>query len=524
MEQKYFIYDIDNKVWIETKDKALTGEISILSRALAGQDEDKGYVRQNLLWAVTDFSLFDISYNVKNIYAPVRWRVQASEKSQVVIIIGEYCNVVQNQSGWVYKINKRYGRENHKPLKYELMRNVNQISLRLDYKNWKYTAIPATPDKVESSGVVYNYRIDWTMPNKASYVEIPDAVVKCAMEILQGFAKDEFGFNPTVPANMEGAELLKSFVRYPLDPSVAFWVDALEYSFGMKVLHNTPTNFEAVCEALGLPPSKGLKKVYHENSKNLLLIYYLHKYLEIDDINVWQLFYDDSSMFSESLDSIGIDRQGEFYSRGATVWYRKPNSKVTSGLKSYYAWASEKWGNLTAGIHVRGAVVNWCHELGYLLEMLKRNEYQLSDETMQILYKEGISIEANDAVAREYRNEHKHYVSKVITIDDTFELKKADIMRECDARIGKFVAARSVNELVEISKKMENCVYTYSLDACDGVCTIYTLQTDDEYLACIEVRKGAIVQALGANNERLHGEILDEVKEWALKYDLELKA
>ena len=55
-------------------------------------------------------------------------------------------------------------------------------------------------------------------------------------------------------------------------------------------------------------------------------------------------------------------------------------------------------------------------------------------------------------------------------------------------------------------------------------CTIYYLKKDDKYLACIEVKKGAVIQASGYHNRKLGGEVLEAVLSWCTKHDLIYKA
>lgn len=524
MEQKYFVYDINQHDWVETKSPKLTGEVDRLHKMLVGQDDKVRYANNDILWAVADFSLFDLSYSVTNINAVVRWRIQVSERQQVVIIIGECCNLVEDKSYSSFN-----NLVSNKKAKYQLMRNVNQISLRIDYKNWKYTAVPGERKQGALSGFTYNYTIDWTTEAQSKYVAIPQTVALSALEILKKFSAEEFPNEKAAPVMMSGVDMLKGFVRYPLDPNAAFWVDTLDYGFGLKVNRKALNNFPAVCEYLSIPENEDLEKVYRDNTKALLVIYYLKKYLQIEDSNVWKLCYEADTLLNVSLANYGLGKNGELYNKTLvkSFSYRDDDAMVTS-FRNYYAWAKEKWNDEIAGRHIADIVMNWNKDMEALLVMLVANVYELTPETMAMLEKLGLTREVSEAVADEY--EAKQAAEEAKTEDDDgkvtdeFKLTKMELKREEKTSQGEFVAARNEADLWKITKAMDNYAFLRAHDAREKKCTVYYFQQKGTPVAYLEVRKGAVVVATGRGDERLAGGLLDEVKLWAFKYKLDFKA
>lgn len=524
MEQKYFVYDIKQHEWVETRSPKLTGEVDRLHKLLVGQDDKMTYANNDLLWAVADLSLFNLSYSVTNINAVIRWRIQAAERQQVVIIIGECCNLVEDKSHSGYNTLTE-----NKKSRYQLMRNVNQISLRLDYKNWKYTAVPGERKQGNTSSFSYIYLIDWTVSCQPKYVAVPQPVAAAALEILNTFAENEFAGEHGNPAATKDVDVLKGFVRYPLDPNVAFWVDTLDYSFSLKVKRNAKNNFPLICEYLGLPENEDLQKVYYENSKSLVVIYYLKKYLKIEDENTWMMCYKADKLLNVNISGYGISKNGEIYDKALEqVLSYRDDDKMVKSIRAYYDWAMEKWNGFVAGKHVADIVVNWNKEMEALLMMLEENGYELTPETADLLKKLGLSKEAGDAVTAEYEankakkaEEADHDDGKVT---DEFRLTKMELSREEKTSQGEFLAARNEADLWRITKALDNYAFMRAYDARGKKCTVYYFQQRDVPVVYIEIRKGAVVTAAGKGDARLAGVLLDEVKLWAFKHKLVFKA
>lgn len=101
-----------------------------------------------------------------------------------------------------------------------------------------------------------------------------------------------------------------------------------------------------------------------------------------------------------------------------------------------------------------------------------------------------------------------------------FELTESQLAREEETSQGDFKVVRTGQSLKMISMYMNNCVFSYIQSMLRKECTIYYLKKDNKYLACIEVKKGAVIQASGAHNRKLEGEVLEAVLSWCTKHDL----
>ena len=91
--QNFYIYDVSNGIWKETNDEKFTGDIDSVPKKLINKGEKGFSLPEGTLAAEADFDAYEVSYSTSCINAAVRWRLQVSEKQQVVIIIGECCNV-----------------------------------------------------------------------------------------------------------------------------------------------------------------------------------------------------------------------------------------------------------------------------------------------------------------------------------------------------------------------------------------------------------------------------------------------
>ena len=99
-------------------------------------------------------------------------------------------------------------------------------------------------------------------------------------------------------------------------------------------------------------------------------------------------------------------------------------------------------------------------------------------------------------------------------------MTKNELAREEETPEGIFKVARTGRDLYDISEKLHNCVRIYVDKMLRKDCTIYCLQKEDKFLACIEVRNGAVVQASGMCNKKLSGYLLDTVISWSARNNL----
>ena len=552
MEQFYYFFDGKKWAWAESdgdwvkKDieeyniELTTSTMSEENRIIAAEKQSEKCLLAHLdfkyLCAISRYKSNYLYYlDGEDISVVARWRLQLYKKQKVAIILADvfkveissctdepqysYCdfkdiqNLLEGQQVehdyWVH----RYGsfKKYHK-----------QYSLRLDYGNWKYTAIPSKCDRCKSNNNWYNYKYDWTEKGFAFSAEIPSVVVARAMEFLKELATEEFGFSPTVPNDMPGNKLLKYFVQYPKDVHVGLYVDMLGYNFGYQVLRNNASNFDLVCDYLKLPKTKSLKKAYHENYAAMAICHFLSRKVGINDINIWQFFLDGKELMGYNMDTFGIDKTGNFYfkykGRIHFGWWEQ--------WDLLYTWLLEKWGAKRTGEILSDALLQPMDRDKYDCLNLWYRDYQhddLPEEFVQAIYRYGISKEAHDIrnMLNQQVNERRQKKDQVIKSNIIFNLTPNELDREEETPKGKFKIARTGRELYDISEKMHNCVfscYTESMQRKD--CTIYYLQKDERYLACIEVRHERVVQARGMCNGHLQGDLFETVTSWCARHEL----
>ena len=549
MEQLYYIFDEKNRLWIETKDLWVTDDIEkynlkFLNSLMSDEELLKEAIKKpedNTLLAYLDLNYSSTVTGFKN--AVARWRIQIYKEQKTVIVLADTFNVMVK-----HRYRCDYKNFLEKPVSIEHFSKISkQFSLRLDYGRWKYTAIPFRAEQVEVRGSMVDYKFDWAEGNLDFSVQIPSNIVNRAMGFLQEMAREEFGFNPTVPSNMPGDKLLKYFVQYPLDVSVGWYVDMLGFDFYSKVVRKNQSNADLVCDYLQLPKTKGIKKVYHENPEALIICYFL-KEIGIEDINVWQYFFDGKTLMGVNMNQLGIDRNGEFYFKDNSYdarryWWDNSSAYDERELAEYigkdkdkyntryvgwhllYSWLMDKWGAKKTGEILRDVLLNIDYYkydcLRLWLEDYRENNFP--EEFVQAIYRYGISREAHDlrnelirqAVNHKLNDQYLH----LLTIE--FKLNKVEMGREEETALGSFRIARSGRDLYFVSENMHNCVFRlYTKKMQLKACTIYYLQKDEEYLACIEVIKGTVVQAYGKYNKVLAGDLLETVTDWCVRNDL----
>ena len=541
MEQTYYIFDGSKRAWMDTDAQWVKDDIekmhieSVSSKTVPGDlARITAKMSEDTLLSYLDLAYSGRYGNFRK--AVARWRVQLYKEQQTAIILADTFNV----KVMCLAYDDEYIIE-------PFSKVSKQFSLRLDYGKWKYTAIPAKTDKVEIGNNTFNYKYDWTENNYDFSVKIPDIIVKKVMEFLQELAKEEFGFKPTVPDNMPGDKLLKYFVQYPLDVNVGWYVDMLGFDFSNKVVRKNESNFDLVCDYLQLPKSKGLKKVYHDNPEALIICYFL-KEIGVDDINIWPHFYEGKQLMGVSLNLLGLDRNGGFYFKSNSYllhkfWWDNSTPYEAKNLKEYivrdkdkyntryvgwhllYTWLLDKWGAQRTGEILSDVLLNIDYHK-YDCLRLWLADYQDNDfpeEFVQEIYRNGISQEAHDLrnylIRLEVNGLENAKYKHLLELE--FTLTKGELAREDDTPQGSFKLPRTGKDMYAISDNMHNCVFRlYTPKMAQRACTIYYLQKDEDYLACIEVINGVVVQAYGKYNKILAGDVLEAVTDWCINHDL----
>ncbi len=541
MEQSFYIFDGNKVQWVESKAPWVQEDIekfnlSFVSRDMtAEQVQEKADDKPYHLLAYVDASDFSERYNQIYKNACARWRVQLYKPQKTAIILVDVYTVSANYQGISLHT-----------------RGSKQYSLRLDYGKWQYIAIPSQTDRLEFGGNGFSYKYDWTDKGFDFSVDIPQVVVDKVMGFLMELSREEFGFVPTVPENMPPGKLLKYFIQYPLDVSVGWYVELLGYDFSRQVLRTNDSNFQIICDYLQLPATKALQRAYRQYGRILIICFFLQK-IGLTDTNLWPLFYDMDIFMGNDLSKWGIDRSGHFYLKNGgrkTLWWGSINDYAirnwwsqeendTTGYDSQYVgwqllyeWLHDKWNPQRVAEILRGAMETNSYIVSDCLNMWFHDytEDDFRDDFVQSIYRTGFSRDTHDIwmdARRRIDNEQRRREANAKHKDFMnieFTLTKGDLMKEEDTPYGSFKVARSGSELFQLSERFHNCVfYLYTEKMNRRECTIYYLESNGKLVACIEVAGGVIRQALGDHNNILTGEILDAVKDWGIRHNLEFK-
>jgi len=557
MKQFYYIFSGTQWKWVETDEDWVKDEIEKINIELVNNimsEEERNNVAINNSGKKKLLCYVDTNYSKRNsieywypncdlFRGVARWRLQLDKSRKTAIILAD-----------VYKVNINTVWLDSRPISYNFCiygKKSLQHSLRLDYGNGKYIVIPAKSERVKSKRYGWTYKYDWTERGFEFSTEIPQIIVDHAMTFLKELAIEEFGFSPTVSANIPGYMMLKYFTQYPLDTNVGWYADRFGYDFSCKVNRKNDSNFALICDYLNLPKTKGLRKAYHENYASLILCFFL-KEIGVEDINVWQYFYGGTKLMGVDIGELVIDLDNNLCVKKGIpneYWWHNSAWYGVSRLKDFaeiyfgdynhryvrwhllYNWLREKWGAKRCGEILSDAMLNINRDKYDCLQMWLEDylKGELPEPFVQAIYQYGISIEAHDVkvelrVQAMREAEHERMVLRGLSLDELsevkFELNESQLAKEEETPQGEFKVARTGQALKLISMYMNNCVFSYTQQMLRKECTIYYLKKDDKYLACIEVKKGAVIQASGYHNRKLEGEVLEAVLSWCTKHDL----
>ena len=569
MKQLYYIFSGTQWKWVETEEDWVKDDIEKIEFELVNNlmsEEERNNVAVNnsgkkklLCYIDTNYSgmiddeYWHPGYPVRGV---ARWRLQLDKSRKTAIIYAD-----------VYEVKVYTVRYQNKPIVYNFniaSKNSLQNSLYLNYGNGQYNPLPGRAGRLKSNKNVYvygyewNYCYDWTERGFNFSTEIPQIIVERAMTFLQELAVEEFGFSPTVSANIPGYMMLKYFTKYPLDVNVGWYAERFGYDFSRKVNRKNDSNFALICDYLKLPKTKGLRKAYHENYASLIICFLL-KEIGVEDINIWQYFYGGTKLMGVDIGAIVIDRNYNLcVKKGIPTryWWDHTGRCEVSRLKDFteiyfgdynhryvgwhllYNWLREKWGAKRCGEILSDAMLNINRDKYECLQMWLEDylKGELSEPFVQAIYQYGISAEAHDvkvelraqAMRESHAMELQERLGRGISLDDLlsvkFDLTEVQLAREEETRVGDFKVARSGQALKMISMFMSNNAFNYTESMHRKECTIYYLKQDNKYLAFIEVKKGEVIQASGPHNRTLHGEVLKAVLNWCRDHDLIYRA
>lgn len=454
------------------------------------------------------------------IYVPFRWRIRQSARGKVVTIIGDLARVSQLYSSVIVA--------------------WRSLSISLDME--KRRTIVTNPEF-------------FCALNKNEIEDLPEPVVDATLDILMQEGEKFLGFKPTVLSKMHGYKKLAAFVERPYDLNIVFlkhfMSELQEKSFHEIFPYDAKDNFRILCGILKLNPPKSLRKAYTFNPFAMIW-YVLLKTWGVEDVNLMQPFFSlQKNVMIWPLENLCLARKDKEivilltavkgssrqHNRGRS---RYGESKIFRHIHennwSMYPsrWDIENWESICSYIKwliktgTPQRAMKWVYKV--TLEQPKMGweafdtirfvlEYndELSDEIKKLVRRKGLIRHVHDEVSVEVRRIEAR--RKNVIMDYPQEI--ADY--EGELKGYEFYVVKETKVLADLGYAFDNCVAGYRRDVIEKISVIVYMKRDDEYLACIEIRHGALVQALGKNNHRLQGEPLMICREWAELHELPVK-
>ncbi len=358
---------------------------------------------------------------------------------------------------------------------------------------------------------------DWT---KGTNMEIPDIVLDVAMEALRESTRVVFGIKPSMLSQMKGRAKLLAYAERPFDINIVFLKhflhDYIGKNFDGVFPYECKDNYRKVCQLLAINPPKSLRKAYSFNPYAIVW-YMLFQQWGVKDINLMQkFFYLDKRVADNPLDMLYINKKtGQIERTGQHYWHNDETD--WQAMDRLCAWMLSQTGERK--------FLRWLYQIstGEELERwqwdIVRSFYQyentLSEDLKRILAHDGLTQYIHDQISWEvtaYSNGLK---------DVHIPYEPHVLAYECIVNGYEFRLVHDTRILRHAGLTLQNCVATYREAVIDHRSIIVVVWHEGHYVACIELqREKDIVQALGAKNQRLFGEVLLVCRYWAKKNKL----
>jgi len=145
-----------------------------------------------------------------------------------------------------------------------------------------------------------------------------------------------------------------------------------------------------------------------------------------------------------------------------------------------------------------------------------RVEDAVSPETRRMMIRYGLTPAVHDRLVAEMNlrnaNRGRHWGRRENCLIDYTEKEKC-----CAGQAGRyrFCLPRDTDELRYYGQHFHNCVASYADSALEKRSLIVAMKLEEYYIACIEVQRNTIVQALGPCNKELSAEHKEIIRQWA---------
>ena len=423
------------------------------------------------------------------VYVPVRWRLFQREPGQPLTIAGD-----------VAKVQPAVG---------------ESISIR--WVNVAYSVNIASKKMVVTQSKILK---GWEEKGN----DIPDEVVKAAMELLRSETELDSGLKPSDLSKMKGHGKIESFIERPFDLNIVylktFFREFAHGDFESLFPYEQKDNYRKICELLEIRPPQSLRKAYTFNPYAIVWYMYLTQ-LGVSDINLIRPFFD----LKERILHIPLN---EFCFSPTSRQVRRTKESTSAAdaeklkwVEFYARWMLEQGGEKRFLRWLNEASsgtppTNWQWDT---LRGLFRYCGLLSPVIKERLLKDGLTRYVHNIIAWEVTVATSRWTNVGL------EYPKEILAYECRINDYEFHIVRETFHLTHLGHMMKNCVATYRQAVLDHKSIIVAVQHENKYVACIELQShNVIVQALGVCDHLLTGDVLLVCRFWAKRNGLTVKA
>ncbi len=422
------------------------------------------------------------------VYVPFRWRIFQRDPGQPLSIAGD-----------VAKVQQTVGE-----------------SLSIRWVNVAYSVHIASKKLVVTQSKILK---GWAK-NKN---DIPDEVVKAAMELLRTDTELDSGLKPSDLSQMKGHGKIESFVERPFDLNIVylktFFREFAHGDFEQLFPYEEKDNYRKICELLEIQPPQSLRKAYTFNPYAIVW-YMILTQLGITDINLIRPFFD----LKEHILHIPLkdlyfspsDRQVKITKESGS----ERDSERLDWAVFYARWLLEQGGEKK--------FLRWLRDTSSqkepkpwqwdVLRILQQYHGHLSEAIKQRLFKDGITRYVHNIISWEATVLTSRWKNVGIQYPESI------LAYECRINDYEFHIVRETLHLTHLGHMMKNCVATYRKAVLDRRSIIVAVQHENKYVACIELQNNNfIVQALGVCDHYLKGDDLLVCRFWAKRNALVVK-
>lgn len=438
------------------------------------------------LWSFFEVSRYHCSFS-KGVLIPFRWRIFQSNASGSINIA---CDAAE--------IHHRKFLETGK-FKY-----WHSFSINADIGKRKQHITRVMKNSVEPS----------TTWMEETQIKIPEIVVETAMEALRESTRLATGIKPSVLSKIKGHKRLTAYIERPFDINIVFLktflCEFIGNNFDEIFPYDCMDNYRIICRLLDIHPPKSLRKAYTFNPYAIIW-YMLFQQWGVKDINLMQKFlYLEQSVADIPLELFYYDKDAGHMELDCRR-FRHSDRTDWQAMEHICIWMLRQKGEKK--------FLQWLYKISTeelqqwqwdIVRSFYQYEEHISEELKRILLRDGLTQYVHDQMSWEVTAYSKNLKDVHISYEPHI------LAYECKINGYEFRLVHDTRTLRHVGLTMQNCVATYREEVISHRSVIVVVWHKDRHAACIEIqREKNIVQALGAKNQRLHGEVLAICRYWA---------